>query len=380
MATYKNIEQYRRKKRLTSFTKKIIIIIVILFIMALLINILEIFQNSKLKNYFTLTSEAQPVSTSFPVVYKSEQIVDIAPFNDNVAVLTKSSVLVYNANAVRNYSFIHGYTNPVMRTFGKRLLTYDRGGYNIRVDSGSDLINEVHTENSIITASVAPNGNIAVVTLHDKYACELTVYNSNLKSRSFVYYGTEEISSIDFSDDSSSVAAATITLNGGVISSDIYIINVEKEEEPEKYSVKDVLPLGITFSDKKMELVGQNGYFVVDTASGDVASYSYKSTLLRFGGFNDSQVIVTQNFTDRNATLSMVGSDCELKNSVGTDDEFLDLYCGDDKIAVLTKASISIYDENFKLADRISLSKSMNKLIINNGFIYVFGGDIIEKY
>lgn len=381
MASYKNIKQYRRKKKLSSFAKKMLIIIVILLVMAVVVNILELFQNTAISSYLQAPDSVSSVE-DFPITYKSEQMLDIFPFNDNLAVLSTSAVLVYNRNGNRTYSFIHGYTNPVIRIGDKRVLTYDKGGYKVRVDSSSNNINEIKTDFTILTAKIAENGNIVVVTSHDKYACEVTVYTNTLKQKLFVYYGTNEFSDIAFSPDSKQLAAVSIVGLEGIISTEVYLIDTTVEDDAKTYTIKNLLPLNVDFNgENHIKIVGNNKITTISVDSSEITSYSYKGAIEQFGTIGESEtVVVTQNLTDRNSTVTIIDPDGAATASVSTDDEFLDMYCGNNAIMVLTKSSITYYDLQLNVKNKLSMRKSMEKVTFNGSYAFVLGGDTIERY
>lgn len=381
MASYKNIKQYRRKKKLSSFAKKMLIIIVILLVMAVVVNILELFQNTAISSYLQAPDSVSSVE-DFPITYKSEQMLDIFPFNDNLAVLSTSAVLVYNRNGNRTYSFIHGYTNPVIRIGDKRVLTYDKGGYKVRVDSSSNNINEIKTDFTILTAKIAENGNIVVVTSHDKYACEVTVYTNTLKQKLFVYYGTNEFSDIAFSPDSKQLAAVSIVGLEGIISTEVYLIDTTVEDDAKTYTIKNLLPLNVDFNgENHIKIVGNNKITTISVDSSEITSYSYKGAIEQFGTIGASEtVVVTQNLTDRNSTVTIIDPDGAATASVSTDDEFLDMYCGNNAIMVLTKSSITYYDLQLNVKNKLSMRKSMEKVTFNGSYAFALGGDTIERY
>ncbi|MEG0691620.1 MAG: DUF5711 family protein [Oscillospiraceae bacterium] len=380
MAKYKSIEEYRRKKRLKGFLKKILIVATIFGILLILLNVLEIFKGTQINELINKDETKQ--EEKFPLIIKNEQMVDIVAFNNNIAVLTKADVLIYNSSGKKMNSFIHGYTNPVLQESNKRILTYDRGGNKFRVDNSTGTVGEIQLKYNILTAKISRSGNIAVVTTHDRYACEIVVYNSNLKGEIYRYFSTEEISTISFSEDEQSLLGGAITSSEGIISTNLYELDITQEVDAKKTLIKDVLPLSIFYNDNNnIVIVGKDSVVTYNTNSNTEKRTIYKGTIQYFINSSSKQtILVNKNPFNKYSTVSVLSSDGVIIGNSDINDDVLDVYSDGSRIIVLCKTSVYNLDMTLKELNRVELPKSMSKAVYTGENLYILGADSIEKY
>lgn len=380
MAKYKSIEEYRRKKRLKSFLKKTVIVIIIFAILFVLLNVLQIFKGTQLPEL--LGKNEAKSEDQFPLIIKNEQMIDIVPFNNNIAVLSKANVLIYNSNGKKINSFIHGYTNPVIKESNKRILTYDRGGTKFRVDNATGLVNEIQLKYNILCAQISSGGNIAVVTAHDRYACEIIVYDNNLKGELYRYFSTEEISTITFSQDEQSLIGGAITSSSGIISTNLYELNITEEIDAKKTLMKDILPLSIFINENDhVKIIGKDAVVTYNTKSGVENRFQYKGSVQYFVHSSLKEtVMVNKNPFNKYSTVSVLSNDGTVVGSSNINDDVLDLFSDGSRIIVLCKTSVYNFDMTLKELNKVELSKTMNKVIYSGENLYILGADSIEKY
>lgn len=381
LGEYKSIEDYRRKKRFGRFFKKFLLIIVIAVILIVLLNVLELFKGTKLEEIIGSKSGTESVK-DFPLYIKNEQMVDFATFNNNIAVLSKANVFVYNNNGKKVNSFMHGYTNPVIKESTKRILTYDRGGNKLRVDTANSSIGSVQLKFPILTAQISTNGSVAVVTSSDRYPCEVQVYDNSLKNMIYRYYSTEEFSIVDFSMDEQSLFCGAISTREGILSCNIYNLGMNDTEIKEVTLVKDILPLAIFENDgNKLKIVGKDSIVTINQKDQTQERYDYKGGLQSFvnSSINET-ILINKNLLTSYSTITVVGADGKPLATMNIDDDVIDVYSDGSRISVLCKSNLYNYDMSLAELDNIRLTKSMNKIVYNGSNIYILGADSIEKY
>ena len=74
---------------------------------------------------------------------------------------------------------------------GGRILTYDRGGYGYRIDSGSGLHLNSRMENTILTGTISEKRSYAIVTKEARYAGSVTVYSKGNEETVVLGVGTD---------------------------------------------------------------------------------------------------------------------------------------------------------------------------------------------
>ncbi|MEG2429316.1 MAG: hypothetical protein RSA99_02940, partial [Oscillospiraceae bacterium] len=110
MATYKNIEEYRSKKKRKNFIKKSLVFIIIIVILIVLVNVLQIFKGSPIGNF--IDKDKDVLAETYPLTIKSKQLLNVYNIASNTAVLSKTDLSIHADNGNLLKKIIHGYTNP----------------------------------------------------------------------------------------------------------------------------------------------------------------------------------------------------------------------------------------------------------------------------
>lgn len=386
MATYKNIEEYRRKKKVKSFVRKTLILVALFAILFVLLYVLQIFKGSKLDEIITGTNDTE--NEAFPLTIKNEQLLDIGNFGNRIAVLAKSNVLTYSMNGKKESTIMHGYTNPVMKEGNKRLLTYDRGGYKFRVDTHSGKVGEIALKNTIICAEIGTDGSVAVVTEQDQYASyNLLVYDSSLKERyKFAAASdsnvTATFSTISFSSDNNHLAACAVTADSGILSTYLYELDLTRQVDATVTLIPDLLPLDVSYkSDGNIAVVGKDSMVFVNSKTHKQVRDEHTGDLENFVSRTiDDTVVVNKNLFNSTATVSIFSSSGVKKATCDIDDEVIDSYCDGSRVLILGKKAAYNFDMNLLQLNKIDLSKSFSRVIYNGEYMFVMGADTVEKY
>lgn len=378
MANYQNIQEYRRKKRLKRIVRNLLLAAFIVILLFVLLNVLEVFKGSRLDQ---LLGNARLEETDqFPLTIKKEQLVDLHNVGDHIAVLTKSSILTYNSSGVREYGVTHGYTNPVMKENGKRLLTYDRGGLKLRVDTKNSEIGEVAVTSPIISADISESGRIAVAMKYKSNSPVIVVYNENLD---IIYRNTvpEDFVSISFAEDENRIALAAVTSPTGVLSADFYTYDLTNPEKGETQTqVSGILPLLIApQSGGGYILIGKDSAISINGSSQQ--RYEYTGALQHYAlAGRDAVILINENIFNNYSVLSLLTRDGMPKGTIDIDDEVIDVYSDGARIAVLGKNALYNYDMSLKLLNRTPLSSTFRRVVYSGNAAYVMGEDTLEKY
>lgn len=376
MAGYRNIQEYRRKKRLKLLLRNVLIAVAILGVLFLLLYVFNVFKGSPLERFFSLHRE--DAADRFPVTIKTEQLVGMEDAGGDLAVLTRSSVMIYDTTGERKTILSHGYTNPVMKTSEKRILTYDRGGTRLRLDTTSGSIREITTDTPILTAELSPEGKVVVATSYRASVYNILVYDENL-SLLFRKMTTTDYTSLAFSDDETHVALGSIDSPAGILETELSILDRTNETSVQTIEVSDILPVKIGYLSDGLVVAGKDSAVCVDLRSGKQTRMNYPGDLERLDLVPEKALLlVNEDPFSAYSVLTLLTGSGEVKTAELTDD-VLDLYCDGEQVCVLMKNSVAHYDMSLKKLGEYPLSKSCQKLIRIDGNAYLMGSDSIEK-
>lgn len=349
--------------------------------LAVTLNVLELFKGSSIAAA-VIIGQDENSPQEFPIVIKNQQTLGVSTFSGNIAVLGKSTVLTYGENGSRLNSYIHGYTKPVMKESAKRILTYDRGGTKLRIDTANKAIAEIQLPFSIITANISSNGSVVVVTSHDRYACEVRVYDNSLAHLLYRYYATEQFSSVAFSNNEQEIAAISIDAIDGLLACNLYRLDITQEIDAAVMTIPDMLPLDVSYTtDHSIKILGNDKLITINTQSGEYQGHPYKGQLEGFTNSEDNgTVFITKNKFNDYVTLTSLEADGVTAVVHNLEETIIDVATDNEYIALLTKTEIIVFDKALKELNRIPTPRSMSKMSLDNGTIYVLGADSLEKH
>lgn len=378
MAKYDSIEEYRVKKKRKNFLKRFFLIAVIALILVILLNVLQNFKGAPINEMFK--TESDNGSDLWPVVMKNEQLIDLFCVGNQLGVLTKANIITLSENGKVENNISHGFTNPVVREGNKRILTYDRGGVSFRLDTAKGTIGEKTITGEIILAQVSSNGNVAVVSTHERYASIITVYNSKLEEI-YRYSVIERISAVCFSPDNQHVLAAAITTVDGILSANLYELNINDVDKIKMFSVNDIVPLDISYNEKgNINIVSDKSMAVLNTKTGTSKIVPYDGKLLQFKNSSPSEtVLANTNYLNNNSTLSIVDNEGTIKYMYDINDEILDIYSDGSRVVVLGKRYVYTFDMTLMLLNKIATSNSYKHVAYNGNSLYMMSSDSIAK-
>lgn len=259
-------EMQRREKRAKKDKRnRIIIWIIIAVIVAVLavMKICEININS-VKNHFTdengnFTLSNGVVEDNFPYNLDASKNVVLKAVNNKISIITPTSFTVLNSSdASEEYTFNHGYSNPIVTSCGSYSLIYDQGAKKMRLDTTSDNVYETDSSNSILCADVAKNGTVVYATTSKDKKSDIIVINKSLseKLKHSISYGY--IIAVAINDNASKIAFAAVNSKDAQLKTMLYTMNVSSGEIQGEFEIAQGNILNIEYAGSKLMVVGDD--------------------------------------------------------------------------------------------------------------------------
>lgn len=287
MPTNERANKLREKKRQKDKKTKIIIWSV-LGVIVLTIAVMKICEIdfADVKNKISANTAVSSVSEDvYPYSLNISGNTDVAVVNDKLAVLSDSSLTVFNpTNAKKTYSFEHGYTNPVMLSSGNYICIYDRGSTRLRLDTTSKQLYEKTVDRNIICASLASNGTVAYASFSDDADCELTVITKTERKKMTLPIKGGYITRIAVNSSGTKCTYVTVSSTDAVITSTVHTINVGDSEDTATAEFQSSNILDVTYSDSNdayiigddfLSIVSSQKKFVNVFEKGTVSTVNY---------------------------------------------------------------------------------------------------------
>lgn len=363
-----DIDQYRRKRKRKHFWKKILSwLLAFLIVMGLL----------ALGYYYLVgRSVLSEKDDEFPINLKGETVYDVNEINGNLLITAQANNIFLRTSPVKKSTIQHGYSNPVVEVRGKRVLTYDLGGYNLSVGLISAEPETLKTTTQILFCQMNDQGNVAVVTVGEHAACTLTIYDKNLK-QVLKYSVDDYIMALDFTSKGCVFAAQDVE-NGNYVTT-VYGLNYEKEKAEFKTSVSGMMAYSLhVMNNKNLLLVGNSQIITLSSSGKQLETQTYSGEIAKICPQEKQVVLAVRNALNPNNTdLLVVSEDGKIEKQITVESSVEDLYCDKEGIIYLDANEISTYSYELEKTASVENENNYRFVVRANQNVYAMGSSDI---
>lgn len=371
----------RKKKAKSSHLIRLIVILIAVLVLAFVwLNASTIFE--PLRGIASKVETKTSTDVGFPIKLPGSSDYSLMRLSDSFSLLTDTYLYSYDTNGAQLYALKHGYSHPEQATSDKRIMLYDKTGYNFTVFSRSSLIYKKAVEDKIVFTSIGNDGLAAVVTESDRYSNVMYVYDDGgnwLYTRKFADENVMQVQSVG---DGEHIIVSTLSAFKGDLAANYYKFSLKDSTgQVWKYTmVTNSLPIGL-YADKDTVIsVCDNKAAAINCSDGKLrGSCDIAGSLKGFSAGADMTLIhYTDISTNRNIVMAIDGNAEEISLTTVSGAASC-VYCDENGIYILDGTKMKVYDrdllnEKFVPAaddDYISFVK-----IDNN--VYMLGYDTIN--
>lgn len=377
-----NIETYRKKKKRERFLRRLGGVAVMLLLAAAVIGGAYLFQNYDVGEWLKRTqanlSSDGLRAEGFPVSMDAAQPKEIQALGDHLVLLTHDELAIFSQDGALTNQVVHGYTNPVLKPGGSRLLLYDRGGYGYRVEGERENLAEGRTQGVIQTGASGHRNVFALATSTPRYAGSVTVYGKKGEEL-LTWYSTEQIVDMDFSADDKYLAVASIAFsNEGLLNARIHVLSLDKGEELRSTDFPDALPVAINYqSDGSLHLVADTflGILSKDFSDQKKIPFQQQLKMYRFTDYGTFWASTSENEVSFN--LSFVQSNGE-RQIIRLRSAVTDVSLSKEGIAVLAGGRLYQYDFSWEPKLTRQVSTDVFKIVWNGKQVYTLSASLLD--
>lgn len=381
-------EMERREKREKKDKRNRIIIWIIIAVIIAVLAIMKIFEinvNSIKEKFtdenggFSLTGSVE--NKNLPYNIDASQNVKLINFNNRLGVLTPGSFTVLDGKtADEEYTFAHGYSNPVLASGGIYSLVYDQGGNNYRIDTVSQSVYEEVLDSTILCADVAKNGAAAIATASKEKLCDIKVFSLSLEKKLDISISDGYIIDIAVSDNGKQVAAVAARSADADLITTVMFFNTDGTQGA-SVELPSGSPADIRFDGKSVWVVGdtyigviKNGKYseVFEQGSVNVQCFNYSSSGDLVAAFSDYSNSV-------DCTVAYIKSGGKIKSQFRCESGIKAISATDTLASVLTADSIISYNlKNGEEKQRADVSDSVKTICRLGSTVYVHKQSVID--
>ena len=152
----------------------------------------------------------------------------VEPLAGGFVEMDNEDVAVYSAYGAKIRTIQPGYARPALAAGKTRFVLYNRSGNELRVESRTQNLYTKQLENSIFLCAMSDNGTLAVVTEDQTSMAKLLVYSPSMEQQLSWSMTSNDGTHLRmaFSPDSRKLAAAAVTVSGGQVMTNLYLINL----------------------------------------------------------------------------------------------------------------------------------------------------------
>ena len=156
------------------------------------------------------------------------EVEQLAALNGSFVELGEEGCVVWSRTGTRLNAIQSGYARPALAAGKNRFVLYNRSGNELRVESRTQNLYTKTMENSITLCAMADNGTLAVVTEDPGSAARLRIYSSSMEEQLSWSLTTTDGTPLRmaFSPDGRRLAVAAVTVSGGQMVTNFYIVTL----------------------------------------------------------------------------------------------------------------------------------------------------------
>lgn len=373
-----DIEEYRRKKKREKILRHFVRAGAVLLILTAVFGGVYLYQRydveqllkNAAENTGTTTPAAAVQTTSFPVTLDSVEPLEIEAFGNSVALLTSDEAALLDSDGKTSFQFVHGFTNPVLKTGDERVLTYDRGGYGFRLDSRQGNLYTGRSTNTILTGAAGHGAVFALVTTESHYAGSVTVFNKSGEEL-LKWSSSDQIVDVDFSPDDSQLAVACVSFGTrGELIASVHIFDIRKETELAAPSFTDALPVAVNYKkDGRIHLVCDSMLAIVEKDLKATKTVPYLRQLQSYAFTHEDTLLISSDSHEVSSTITLVspeGENCSLTVSSAV----TDIAASEDGICVLASSEVRKYSLTLELLETYRVANGVFRVEIAGGRVF----------
>ena len=308
-----DLTKYRKKKKQSKNLVKLIIVLIAVIAFAVVwMNADTIFE--PLRGIASKVETKTSYDVGFPIELPGSSSYALDSFGDNFSLLTDTYLYAYDKTGAQLYALKHGYSNPEMTTNEKRILLFDKSGYNFALYSKTSLIYQKTLDDKIIYTSVGSDNLAAVVTDSARYSNVLYIYDDGGNWKYTKKFADENVMQVKFIGDGEHIIVTTISSANGDIVTNFYKFSIKSTDGSVWYrSLKNnSLPCGLYADRNFVMCVCDNAVISLNCGDGSTNSvYTYPGGLKHFSASEEGCLVHYLDVSANKNVLVVLNTDAE---------------------------------------------------------------------
>lgn len=348
-------------------------------ILAILVAVLLVYLGARLSQDLTPQAEQTNVvyrsaSNSHDFSISADTVVDIKAFGKGVVILTDKQTIYLDKSGgiVKNEL---SYSSPAMSISDDRVLVYDRGGTDYRIENKSGIRLEGNTEGDIITGALGKKDNFAFSIRADNALSSLVVYKASGRKMFIWNCGEAHIVAIALSDNGKRAAVGILSSLNAQILSTVKTFDFDYNDELYSQTINSEAIHNLSFNSTKMLSVctdktlrninSDTNNIVCDFSSDGLRKFVLEK------GFGHKVLMLAKYGNDSLDEVNAFGKNGKLLFNQIMSEEISWLDASARYVATTTGGRVDVFNYSGKKVGSVSCETSIRKAVLSGSRLYI---------
>jgi len=234
---------------------------------------------NQLMTYINRQTAGRTPRTEFTI--EADEASGIGYHRNNIAVLRKNRLDIYDINGRRNSVSRHIYSNPAISASEKYIIAYDLGMNKMEVFNSFARVHEYRGDGPIYGAQVTSRGNIVYITSEAGYNSAVYIMDAGFNNMFECKFGEDFVVSADIDDKAERLATAGFFARNGDYLSRISIYDTSITEPLSRIEIIGEQPYGVRLTENGVYAVFENSFRIYDRNGSHVLNYNFEYRNIR---------------------------------------------------------------------------------------------------
>ncbi len=331
-------------------------------------------------------------NTASQIILNSGDTNHIYAYDKYIAILNKSTLMIYNQSAEEVTKIGTMITNPIFEKNGKYLVLAEKNGQKIYLIKDKEKAWEKEIEGNIVDIKVNRNGYISVIVTGTSYKTVIITIDNNGKEIFKTYLATLNAVTTSISNNNKYLAIAEVNSSSAIIQSDIKIISIEKAKTDPTNSIiythkaeSNQLITDIKYQDKETLIcLYDDSVHIIEgtTEDKEIQKIDQKTDFIDINLKNNvAQTLETTEFFKSNIELTIKNINTKNESTYLTSGVLKSLKVSDDIIALNLSTEVHFVNTNGWLMKKYVSNQGVTDIVVGNtiaGIIYKNKVEIIK--
>jgi len=288
------------------WAKWLLLVALIMFVLIeMILNSKEITPDnvSYLLRYIDIQNSVSPDKSEFPAEFDDAS--SVCYYRNNIVVLERTKLNIYDVNGRRNYNQTLSYSNPVLDASNQYILAYDLGSNKLGIFNSFSQVYQYAGDTPVYNAKITDKGSVVYVTAAPGYKSAVKVMDSGFKEIYRCFFYKDYIVDADIDDNARNLVTAGFSAANGDYVSTITLYQTNSGEKKKEITVSGEQPYGVKLNSNGFCAVFENEIKFYNTDGDEISSYNFEYRKIQ-------SMLLTANYSAVILNEKTLGSDSRI--------------------------------------------------------------------